>query len=108
MTKVVNLRHEPCDVKICRTKGNRIPAAPENGCFGNPFFLRDINDEGERQKVVAQYKEYFLAKVDSDQAFRAAVLDLRGKTLGCFCKQPDRNVACHGDVIVEWLESNFS
>lgn len=105
-TEVVNLRSEKCDVKICRTKDNRIPKAPENGCFGNPFFLKNVNDEVERAEVIRKYKIYFLEKVESDLDFRAAVLALRGKKIGCFCKQPNKEVACHGDVIVEWLENN--
>ena len=102
-TKVVNLRLEKCDVKICRTPQNTIPTPPANGCFGNPFFLKN---ESDRAEVVRKYKEYFLERVELDSEFRKAVLSLRDKTLGCFCKQPDREVACHGDVIVEWLENN--
>lgn len=102
MGKVVNLRHEKCDIKICRTKDNKIPKAPLPGCFGNPVFLKDVNDDVERAEVIRKYKIYFLEKVDSDPDFRAAVLALRGKTLGCFCKPKD----CHGDVIIEWLESH--
>ena len=103
VTQVVNLRTEKCDVKICRTKDNKIPHAPESGCFGNPFFLKDVDDEVEREVVLEKYRKYFLAKVELDLDFRKAVLGLRGKKIGCFCK-PRR---CHGDAIVEWLETNF-
>lgn len=105
-TTVVNLKSERCDIKICRTQDNRIPKAPANGCFGNPFFLKDIDNDEERKEVIRKYKQYFDAKIEMDYDFRDAVLALRGKKLGCFCKQPDKNVACHGDVIVEWLENN--
>jgi len=37
--------------------------------------------------------------------FRKAVEALRGLILGCHCKQPDKDVPCHGDVIVEYLEA---
>lgn len=105
MTRVVNLRLEKCDVKICRNKFGKIPRPPLEGCFGNPIHLINVNDEQERQVCVAKYKEYFYARIELDLDFRDAVLGLRGKTLGCFCKQPDREVACHGDIIVEWLNS---
>jgi hypothetical protein len=106
-TEVVNLRFHTSDVKICRTKDNKIPPAPENGCFGNPYFLRDVNDDAERADVILKYEVYFLQKIESDVEFRKAVLALRDKKLGCFCKQPHKKVACHGDVIVKWLENNF-
>lgn len=106
-TKVVNLRLEKCDVKICRTQDGKIPDAPQNGCFGNPFFLKNTADLEERNLVISKYKKYFLEKIASDTAFKKAVLDLRGKTLGCFCKNKEKEVPCHGDVIVEWLENNL-
>lgn len=106
MTRVVNLRLEKCDVKITRTPKHEIPKPPLFGCFGNPYFLRDANNELERAEVIAKYRKYFYARIEEDLEFRQAVLSLRGKTLGCFCKQPDREVACHGDVIVEWLNEN--
>lgn len=101
-TTVVNIRTEKCDVKVCRTQDNKIPKAPANGCFGNPFFLKDVNDDEERAEVISKYKAYFLAKVEMDFDFRKAVLDLRGKKLGCFCSPKP----CHADVIVEWLNEN--
>lgn len=104
LTKVVNLRLEKCDVKICRHKG-KIPKPPLEGCFGNPIPLKNVDDEQERIECIAKFREYFHARIELDLNFREAVLGLRGKTLGCFCKQPDREVACHGDVIVEWLNS---
>jgi len=103
-TKIVNLRLEKCDVKITRTPKNQIPNPPEFGCFGNPFFLKDVNDVKERAEVVSKYKAYFYDRIQKDEVFRKAVLGLKGKKLGCFCKQPDREVACHGDIIKEWLD----
>jgi len=107
-TKIVNICTDKYDVKICRTEDNKIPLlvfnpfAPANGVFGNPFSLHDVNDDKERDKVIADYKEYFLNRIKVDDNFRQAVLGLRGKRLACFCA-PKR---CHGDVIVEWLNEN--
>ena len=87
MTRVVNLRKEAFEVYIGRAgKG-------EDGYFGNPY-------RGDREQAVEQFRAYFLRRVARDPVFRARVLELRGKTLGCFCKP----LACHGDVIVEWLD----
>ena len=101
-TLVVNLRLEKCDVKITRTPKNEIPDPPKFGCYGNPFAVKTYG----REKCLELYREYFLKRVVEDPAFREAVISLKGKKLGCFCKQPDQEVACHGDIIKEWLDNN--
>ena len=93
-TKVVNLRDEKYDVYIGRRRG-------EIGMFGNPFV---IGRDGNREEVIAKYKEYFEEQVAKNGFFREKVEELRGKRLGCFCK-PEM---CHGDVIVKWLEEQES
>jgi len=89
-TKVVNLYKDDYDVYIGRA------GRGESGSFGNPFSIKQFGRDGSIEK----FKEYFLRRVEDDLTFRDKVLDLRGKTLGCFCA-PKR---CHGEVIVEWLE----
>ncbi len=66
--------------------------------FGNPF--RPDAHHG-RDAVIERFRAYFLARVASEPAFRARVLTLRGKTLGCWCAPK----ACHATVIAEWLDS---
>lgn len=90
-TKVVNLRHESCDVRICR---------PE--ILGNPFYLKNVLDNVERDRVVAKFKVYFDEQMKTNPKFREAVEACRGRRIGCFCKPK----ACHGDVIKEWLDNN--
>ena len=70
-----------------------------DGPFGNPFFLANVRSDREREECIDKFAQYFFAKVAKDHVFRDAVLALRGKTLGCCCKPK----ACHGDVIVWWL-----
>jgi len=96
MTTVVNLTTEKCDVKITRTPKNEIPDPPKFGCFGNPFPLKTYG----RKECLALYRAYFYKRIEEDSAFREAVLALKGKRLGCFCKPLD----CHGDIIKEWLD----
>lgn len=99
-TTVVNIRHQREDVYIGRPrKANGIPDPPARGCFGNPFVMKT---EAERGEVVRRFELYFLNRIETDEAFREAVLRLRGKKLGCFCSPKP----CHGDVIVKWLESH--
>lgn len=101
LTEVVNLKYDKCDIKICRCKDNSIPEPPLEGCFGNPFFLRNPNDDNERTHVIYKYKQYFLNRIEIDYKFREAVLSLKGKKLGCFCAPKP----CHGDIIIQWLDN---
>lgn len=103
-TTVVNFRKEKCDINITRKPDNSIPNPPESGCFGNPF---PVKIHG-REKCIELYREYFLERVKKDSVFREAVLALKGKKLGCFCKKSGPNstdLSCHGDVIKEWLDN---
>lgn len=69
--------------------------------FGNPFRLEKDGGEYSREGSIEAYREWFSEKVENDPEFRQAVENLRGKTLGCWCKPK----ACHGDVVVEYLHS---
>ena len=93
MSEVVNLYKAKYDVYIGR------PGKGQDGYFGNPFRL---DAEKDRDKILEQYRSYFLHRVENDPEFRRRILELRGKKLGCFCK-PKK---CHGDIIVEWLETH--
>lgn len=57
--------------------------------WGNPF---EIGRDGTRAEVIAKYSEWVLTQ----PALMAALGELRGKTLGCWCSPR----ACHGDVLV--------
>lgn len=61
--------------------------------WGNPFV---IGDDGDRDQVIAMYVAWL---VDDDGAahLRAAIPELRGKDLVCWCA-PER---CHADVLLE-------
>ena len=66
--------------------------------FGNPFSVKEYGREG----CIARYKEYFYKRIKEDVKFKEEVLKLKDKVLGCFCKP----LACHGDVIKEYLDNN--
>ena len=70
--------------------------------LGNPFPLDDPKDPLKRAAVIEEYRAWFLERVENDDAFRAAVQAVRGCDLGCWCAPR----ACHGDVILEWLEEH--
>lgn len=85
-TTVVNIKDGPYDRYIGR-----------GSLFGNPF---RCPENGTRAEVVERYRQYFKKKLRWEKSFREAVEGLRGYRLGCYCKP----LACHGDVIVEYLE----
>lgn len=87
-TIVVNKHHKvPYDVYIGR-------GSP----FGNPFI---IGQDGDRETVIELYRVYFYDKIKHDVKFKAQVLALKDKRLACYCFPK----SCHGDIIVEYLES---
>ncbi|MGK2853795.1 MAG: DUF4326 domain-containing protein [Microbacteriaceae bacterium] len=85
-TRVVNRRREREEAYIGR-----------GSLFGNPY---RIGEHGTRAEVIAKYRVDFEDRLSNEPGFGAAVEALRGKALGCYCKPQ----ACHGDVIVEYLE----
>lgn len=66
--------------------------------FGNPY---KIGADGDRDEVIAKYKEYIVKKIAASDVYKKQLLALKGKTLGCWCK-PD---ACHGDVLIELIST---
>ena len=70
-TKVVNIRAGGhFDVYIGRGQGS---------IFGNPF---SVGKSGDRHQVIENFRTYFRKRMDSDPAFKAEVLTLKGRVLG--------------------------
>lgn len=59
-----------------------------DGRFGNPL------------RTLEGYEEWLLGRLKTDKPFRAAVRNLAGKTLVCFCKPKP----CHGDVLARFAD----
>lgn len=81
-TMVVNLKHDKYEVYIGR--GSK---------WGNPF---KMGRDGTRDEVVEKYHRYLLSR----PSLIAALGELKGKRLGCFCKP----LRCHGDILVDLIE----
>lgn len=78
--RVVHCKVDPFDVYIGRPSK-----------WGNPFLL---GRDGDRATVIAKFRHY----LDACPELRAAaVKELSGKTLGCYCAP----LPCHGDVLAE-------
>lgn len=74
---VVHWKRSPYDVYIGRPSP-----------WGNPFA---IGRDGTREEVITQYELW----LQDQPRLMAALDDLAGKTLGCWCAPH----ACHGDVL---------
>lgn len=86
VTTCVNKRTDAYDVYIGRPT-----------LVGNPF---EIGKHGDRAKVIELYREWFYKQLANNQ-FKTYVEGLKGQRLACWCKP----LSCHGDVIVEYLET---
>jgi hypothetical protein len=58
--------------------------------WGNPFV---IGRDGTREEVIAKYRAWIVRQPD----LMAALAELRGKVLGCYCAP----LPCHGDVLAD-------
>ncbi len=97
MTKVINVKdapagweHSPKYVYIGR-KGLGF-----SGYFGNPYRPKEGDRHGSTLK---KYKVYLEERLRTDKEFYDRFVELKDKTLVCFCK-PKR---C-GDIMVEFLD----
>lgn len=107
-TKVVNRRKgKEFDVDIGRAKKGEEERkhmlnteVGNKGWLGNPFILEKHGGDYTREESIKKFKEKFYEKLKNDPEFKQAVKQLKGKVLGGWCKPK----ACHGDVIVEYLE----
>jgi hypothetical protein len=77
--RVVHCKRETYDVYIGRPSK-----------WGNPFV---VGKDGTREQVIATYRQWIV----SQTALMAALPELKGKTLGCWCAPH----ACHGDVLAD-------
>jgi hypothetical protein len=82
MSKVVHCKRDSFDVYIGRPSK-----------WGNPFV---IGRDGTREEVIAKYAAW----LKDQPELIAALPELRGKVLGCWCT-PKR---CHGNVLVMLAE----
>lgn len=95
-TRVVHIFLEPYDVYIGRGRGSP---------WGNPYSHKDGTmakyKVETREEAVEKYREYILNRPD----LLARICELKDKVLGCWCKtKNNKDVPCHGDVLVELVE----
>jgi len=80
--KVVHCKQAPYDVYIGRPSK-----------WGNPF---KVGPNCSRAESIAKYEDW----IRSQPELMADIMELDGKTLGCWCKPLD----CHGDILARLVE----
>lgn len=83
---VVHCKRQPFDVYIGRPSK-----------WGNPFGLG--GDESRRAFVIEEYRKWIMTRAD----LIAALPELKGKVLGCYCSPK----ACNGDVLAELANKEY-
>lgn len=84
-TRVVNKYKESYDVYIGR-----------GSIWGNPFTVQEYG----RDIAISMYELYMRDRIKIFPEIIDELLELKGKTLGCFCKpQP-----CHGDILIKLIQ----
>jgi len=96
VTRVVHVRKSPFDVYI----GRSIQEFPESP-WHNPF---RIEFGCGRDCVCDKYEAHVRSRPD----LMARLGELRGKTLGCWCKDKHgQGKRCHGDTLVKLVHEVF-
>lgn len=95
MTRVVNIRQEPCDIRIDRSTP-----------FGNPFIL---GVDGNREEVCEKHEQWLKQWIESRKEIIINgfsnkwvvehLSQLKDKILGCWCK----SLRCHGDTLIKLI-----
>ena len=94
-TRVVHCNKEPYDIYIGRPS-----------IWGNPYtHIKDRNTKAQfivksREEAIQKYREW----IQDQPELMNQLESLRGKKLGCWCKPK----SCHGDVLIELLNDDFS
>jgi len=110
-TSIVNIATDTCEVYIGRGIDKYAHMLTDSievgveGWLGNPHHIgwcKICEKTHDRKDCIEHFTRDFMNKVESDPEFRSSVLKIKGKVLGCYCKPK----ACHGDVIVAWLDGD--
>ncbi len=75
----------------------------EDSIWANPFKI-DVNTS--RNEAIDKYKTYITKKLNDGEISHQELLNLKGKQLGCWCKDKENN-QCHGDILVELINNRM-
>lgn len=75
----------------------------KDSIWANPY---KIGGTVNRENVVELYRNHIINKIRSGEISCDQLEELRGKNLGCWCKEKGQDIQCHGDILLELLELN--
>ena len=87
------------NVYIGRNMTHYVPGTV-GSIWGNPYVVAKDNNYKPNTYTLDQSLTMYRQYVESTPELIARLHELKGKTLGCWCK-PNR---CHGDILVELVE----
>lgn len=103
--KVVHFKKDKYDIYIGRLPGGRFNK------WAYPKELRNKFPKGTPRKVIIDaYEEYLL----SNEELMNDLHELRGKILGCWCKNKMRDDgtvtgrSCHGDILKKYVDKLYN
>lgn len=79
---------------------NRFPKT--DSIWANPY---KISKKIDRDTCIYMYRTYITEKLNKGDISLDELLKLKGKTLGCWCKDGGEDIPCHGDVIVDLIDN---
>lgn len=89
---------QPRRIQLSRKKGYRKPdnavRITRPGKWGNPY---KVGIHGDAETCVRLFEGMMKTELARSEKMRAAIEELRGKDLGCFCPL---GAVCHGDVLL--------
>ena len=103
-TRVVHCKEEPYDIDLGR---GRCPRTGKIHNLGNPFSHLDGTLAQFRVATRQESIDEFGKWAPTQPHIVAMLEEMRGKTLGCWCKKRSRPLPCHGDVYVEMIEARW-
>jgi hypothetical protein len=94
--RVVHFKKEKFDIYIGRLPGG------EFNKWAYPKELRDTFKDGTPRKLIIDAYEGYLL---SNKELMNDLHELRGKVLGCWCKNKDgKGKSCHGDILKKYVD----
>jgi hypothetical protein len=99
-------KHHPIRIQRSRAKGWTLPENAVSVCrpgkWGNPFKIEEQTPGKDATWAVAEFRR----KYENDADYQAAaVRELKGKDLCCYCGPEG---PCHADVLLEWANGSTS
>ena len=71
---------------------------PTASIWANPY---KVSKDCTVEQCLNLYRDYILCKISNGEITIDDIKALSGKRLGCWCKLPDKDVPCHGDVVID-------